>query len=49
MLNVGCDSGLRGRGVAYREMSEVVRNTEQEDCEKREESGNRKDGLRTER
>jgi len=31
MLNVGCGSGLRGRGVVYREMSEGVQETEQED------------------
>ena len=31
MLNVGCGRGLWGRGVVYREMSEVVQETEQED------------------
>ena len=39
MLNVGCGSGLRGRGVVYREMSEGVQETEQEDCVQRVETG----------
>jgi hypothetical protein len=36
MLNVGCGSGLRNRGIAYREMSQGVGEIEQEDWELRD-------------
>jgi hypothetical protein len=50
MLKVGCESGLRNRGIAYREMSQereqkdceqMSQVTEQEDCEQRNESRER--------
>ena len=36
MLNVGCESGLRNRGILNRGMSHWVQETEQEDSELRD-------------
>ena len=50
ILNVGCESGPRNGGIAYREMSQGVQGIEQGDWVQGDESGstgNRTGELRT--